>query len=300
MHRRHQHLNIPMEIVRTVIAISETGSLSKAGERLGLSQPAVSSQVNRLQSLVGGALFTKTANGTTPTELGKLALRQARRILEANDQLLRLGGNTDAPRPVRLGLSTLFLEKFLAVQTPATLSDIYIHADHSIEIAKGLIEGYIDVGCIFENSAFEARIEDLVINECSEALVWVRARDFVLSPGAPIPILTWPGDDWTIRAMTRHGASYKIAFNGCDHHTKLAALQAGIGLTVMPESMVPENLVKAREYYLPPLPPIKALLCAHLGLDTEEALALMKQLSALFFQKAELDLATALEQPAPL
>jgi monoterpene epsilon-lactone hydrolase len=67
MHRRRQHMNIPMEIVRTVVAISETGSLSKAGERLGLSQPAVSSQINRLQSLVGGALFLKTANGTTTT-----------------------------------------------------------------------------------------------------------------------------------------------------------------------------------------------------------------------------------------
>ena len=84
MHRRrHQHLNVPIEIVRTVVAISETGSLSKAGERLGISQPAISSQIKRLQSLVGGALFQKTANGTTTTELGKLALQQARRILEA-------------------------------------------------------------------------------------------------------------------------------------------------------------------------------------------------------------------------
>src|ERR1700760_1230564 len=99
MHRRHQHLNIPIEIVRTVVAISETGSLSKAAERLGLSQPAVSSQVKRLQNLVGGSLFLKTANGTTTTDLGKLALLQARRILEANDQLLRLGGNNHPPPP---------------------------------------------------------------------------------------------------------------------------------------------------------------------------------------------------------
>src|ERR1700753_4397444 len=100
MHRRHQHLNIPIEIVRTVVAISETGSLSKAADRLGLSQPAISSQVKRLQSLVGGSLFVKTANGTTTTELGKLALHQARRILEANDELLRIwSGGVGAERP---------------------------------------------------------------------------------------------------------------------------------------------------------------------------------------------------------
>jgi DNA-binding transcriptional LysR family regulator len=61
MHRRHQHLNIPIEIVRTVVAVAETGSLSKAGERLGLSQPAMSSQIKRIQNLVGGPLFSKTA-----------------------------------------------------------------------------------------------------------------------------------------------------------------------------------------------------------------------------------------------
>src|ERR1700733_10668394 len=155
MHRRHQHLNIPIEIVRSVVAISETGSLSKAGERLGLSQPAISSQVKRLQSLVGGSLFLKTANGTTTTELGKLALHQARRILEANDQLLRLGGNNDGPQALRLGLSTLFVNAFIKNQAPETLVDIFVHADHSTSIGRGLVEGYIDIACIYETKAMQ-------------------------------------------------------------------------------------------------------------------------------------------------
>jgi DNA-binding transcriptional LysR family regulator len=285
MHRRHQNLNIPIEIVRTVVAISETGSLSKAGERLGLSQPAVSSQINRLQNLVGGALFVKTANGTTTTELGKLALHQARRILEANDQLLRLGGNTDAPESLRLGLSTVLFADFIKHQTAETLADVFIQADHSLAIARRLIDGHIDVACILENTAIEAGIEELVINECDDPLVWVRARGFVLSPGAPIPVITWPGDDWTIRALNRYGLSYRVAFNVPDHHVKIAAVEAGVGLTVMPESTVPSHLVKAKEYYLPPLPPIKIMLCARLGLQSDRASALMKQLSELFFPK---------------
>ena len=140
MHRRHQHLNIPIEIVRTVIAIAETGSLSKAGERLGLSQPAISSQIRRLQSLIGGSLFVKGANGTTTTELGKLAL-QARKILEANDQLPRLGGNNFGPPPLRLGLSTPFVDRYLSQKPPEELADVFIHADHSTSIARGLIDG---------------------------------------------------------------------------------------------------------------------------------------------------------------
>jgi DNA-binding transcriptional LysR family regulator len=283
MHRRHQHLNIPIEIVRTVVAISETGSLSKAGERLGLSQPAISSQIKRLQTLVGGALFVKTANGTTTTELGKLALQQARRILEANDQLLRLGGNTDGIQPLRLGLSTLFVQQFIRHQTADSLVDIFVHTDHSLQIGKGLIDGYIDIACIFENPAIEGEIEQLVINRMRDPLVWVRAKSFVLGPGAPLPILTWPGDDWMIRTLTRHGVAYKIVFNSPDYHAKLAAVEAGIGLTAVPASMVPPTLVRAGEYYLPELPPIEALLCARLGLESEQASTMLKQLSAMFF-----------------
>ncbi len=228
-------------------------------------------------------MFVKTANGTTTTELGKLALQQARRILEANDQLLRLGGNTDGTQPLRLGLSTLFVQQFIRHQTSDLLVDIFVHTDHSLLIGKGLIDGYIDIACIFENPAIESEIEQLVINRMSDPLVWVRAKSFVLSPGAPLPILTWPGDDWMIRTLTRHGVAYKIVFNSPDYHAKLAAVEAGIGLTAVPASMVPPTLVQAREYYLPELPPIEALLCARLGLESEQASTMLKQLSAMFF-----------------
>ena len=101
MQRRHQHLNVPSEIVRTIVAISETGSLSKAAKRLGLSQRAASSQIKRIQNLLGAGLFNKTSNGTVPTPFGKLVLDQARRMLDANDQMLRLGGSVEGPRPLR-------------------------------------------------------------------------------------------------------------------------------------------------------------------------------------------------------
>jgi DNA-binding transcriptional LysR family regulator len=287
MHRRHQHLNVPIEIVRTVVAISEAGSLSKAGERLGLSQPAISSQVRRLQNLLGGALFLKTPNGTTTTELGKLALHQARKILEANDQLIRLGGNVVGPQQLRLGLSTLFVQEFIKHQTADTLSDIFIHTDHSVTIARELLDGYVDIACIFENPVIESEIEQLIINEISDPLVWVRAKKFVLSPGVPLPILTWPGDDWMIRTLTKHGVTYKIVFNSPDYHAKLTAVEAGIGFTAVPESMVPPTLVKAKEYYLPKLPSIRSLLCARAGLESEQASALLKSLSALFFKSSQ-------------
>jgi DNA-binding transcriptional LysR family regulator len=284
MHKRHQHVNIPIEIVRSVVAISETGSLCKAADRLGLSQPAVSSQVKRLQNLVGGSLFVRTANGTTTTELGKLALQLARRILDANDQLLRLGGNNFGSQPLRLGLSPLFVDEFIKHQNAESLSDIFVHTDQSTSIGRGLVEGYIDVACIYGDRRMDAEVEQTVVNECDDPLVWIRARNFVLSPGAPLPVLAYPGDEWMIPTLAKFGLSYKIVFNSADYHARLSAVAAGVGLTSVPASRVPAHLIQANEYYLPRLPPVKALLCARSGLETGRAMELMKELSALFFR----------------
>jgi DNA-binding transcriptional LysR family regulator len=284
MHKRYQPLNIPIEIVRTVVAISETGSLTKAAERLGLSQPAVSSQIKRIQTMVGGALFTKTVNGTTATQLGKLVLHQARRILEANDQMLRMGGAAHMPQPIRLGLSTLFVREFLSRQTAQSLADLVIHTDNSVGITKGLVDGYIDIAYILENPEMTSDISHLIVNEADEEFVWVRSKDFVLSPGAPIPILTWPGDDLMIRTLTRHGLSYRIVFNSPDYHAKLAAVESGIGITAIPRRMIPPTLVWAQEYYLPQLPPIKALLCARSNLENSQSTEMLNEMSSRFFK----------------
>jgi DNA-binding transcriptional LysR family regulator len=283
MHRRHEHLNVPIEIVRTVVAISETGSLSRAGERLGLSQPAVSAQMKRIQTLLGGEIFRRTPNGTTATPLGKLVLNQARRMLEANDQMLRLGGTTEGPQPLRFGISTLFVEEFLQHETAESLAGIVMLTEHSLGIAKGLIDGYIDIGCILENSGAETEISDLVVHEREEPFVWVKSKDFVLSPGAPIPLLTWPGDDMMVRALTKNRSAYKIVFTSPDYHATVTALKTGIGLAALPRRMIPPALVQAKEYYLPALPTVKTLLCARRELETPQAEKLLRRLSELLF-----------------
>jgi DNA-binding transcriptional LysR family regulator len=288
MHRRHQHLNIPIEIVRTVVAISETGSLTKAGGKLGLSQPAVTAQIKRIQNLIGGEIFEKTPNGTAPTELGKLVLQEARRMLQANDQILRLGGMAEGPASLRLGISTVLVEEFFAQQSASTLTDLVIHTDNSLGITKGLIDGYIDIACVFENPETAGLNSAVIIHEREEQFVWVRSKDFVLGPGAPIPLLTWPGDDLMIGALNKAGNSYRIVFNSPDYHAKIAALKTGIGLAALPARMIPSSLVQAKEDYLPALPPVKALLCARRESNTPKAKELIERLSALFFGAAAL------------
>lgn len=97
-----RRINIPMEILRSVVAVAGTGSQSKAAALVGLSQPALSAHLKKIESLVGGSIFKKAASGSVPTDLGKLVIVQARRIIDSNDQLLRLRGDAEVSRSIRL------------------------------------------------------------------------------------------------------------------------------------------------------------------------------------------------------
>jgi DNA-binding transcriptional LysR family regulator len=279
---QRRHLNIPIEIVRTVIAITEFGSLTKAAEILGMSQPAVSSQIKRLEQLVGGSLFTKTPTGRSPTDLGRLVVTQARKMIEANDQVLALGGTDSGPDRLRLGLSSLLVRDYLQNRSLRDLADVHIHSGNSAEISAALIEGHTDVACFYQRTDMDFELGPLIVDEFEDQLIWVRSKSFVLSPGAPIPIVTWTTDDWMISTLTRKGLSYRIAFSGQDSDAKKAAVEAGIGLSALPRRLLPPSLIHAREYYLPELPSIKTLLCIRPGLKSQRVMEIRSQLAALF------------------
>ncbi|WP_420969629.1 LysR family transcriptional regulator [Bradyrhizobium sp. B120] len=276
-------LNLPIESIRTVVAIAETGSLTRAATKLGLSQPAVTAQVKRLQGLVGGQLFVKTPNGTTVTGLGELVLQQARIILEANDQVLRLAGHGNATVH-RVGLSSLFAQRLLERAGKDDFSDLFICADRSSKIRKGLIEGYIDVACIFASDV-DSELSKTILEQRAFSATWVRSRDFVLSPGAPIPIVTPPDHDWMIGQLNRMGSAYRVVLHASDHSVRLSAVRLGIGLTALPSFCVPDDLVQSPEYYLPQLSDLRAVICARPGLRKEVATRLVQRVRGIFDDK---------------
>jgi DNA-binding transcriptional LysR family regulator len=277
-------LNIPIDICRSVILIAETGSLSKAADRLKLSQPALSSQIKRIQSILGCELFTKGPNGSVPTETCLLILEQARRIIEANDHILRIGGRSSRKEPVRLGISNHYVSELFKSVSAESLQDVLIQGGNSNEIAKGLTEGYLDIGCFFASEGLSDQVSNLILNEAEETFVWVRSQTFVLSPGAPVPILSYPSNltySLMIKALANSGTPYRIAFNSADNQARFEAARAGIGITVYPARFDCSPLIHAREYYLPKLAPIKVVLCARN--DFHGSSSLLKSISAHFF-----------------
>ncbi|MET7298564.1 LysR family transcriptional regulator [Embleya sp. NPDC005575] len=84
-------MELELRHLRTLCCIAEAGSLGRAAVMLGRSQPAVSTQLGRLERHFSRQLFQRTAAGVRPTPFGAQVLAQAREVLSAAE---RIGGST--------------------------------------------------------------------------------------------------------------------------------------------------------------------------------------------------------------
>jgi DNA-binding transcriptional LysR family regulator len=74
--------------LRTLLAVAELGSLSRAAAVRKLGQSTVSFQLKALEESVGARLLDRTGRGVRPTATGRLLLRYARRLIALEEEAL--------------------------------------------------------------------------------------------------------------------------------------------------------------------------------------------------------------------
>src|SRR5207248_685661 len=116
--------------------VVELRSFTKAAHSLGVTQPAVSAQVKRLQMLLGGELFDKSAPGVMLTPKGHAVVAYARRLLAINDQILELAAPHNAAQPLRIGIpgdfgSALLPQALAQFRRRAPQQRFQVHSDSS-------------------------------------------------------------------------------------------------------------------------------------------------------------------------
>lgn len=80
-------MELELRHLKTVRAIADAGSLTRAATALGLAQPALSAQLKRIERALGGALFVRGRHGVRATALGELVLERSRIVLPAVTEL---------------------------------------------------------------------------------------------------------------------------------------------------------------------------------------------------------------------
>jgi molybdate transport repressor ModE-like protein len=68
--------------VRVLMTVAETGSMNKAAERLGTSQPAVSRAISDLEHALGVSLVDRSPAGVEPTEYGRALIKRGLAVFD--------------------------------------------------------------------------------------------------------------------------------------------------------------------------------------------------------------------------
>src|SRR4029079_13901218 len=107
--------NIPTDLLRTLVAVVDLRSFTRAAHSLGVTQPAVSAQIKRLQGLLGTDLLDKSAPGVTLTSAGNLVVNYARRLLSIHDQILDIASPRIRSTTIRIGATGDFTAAGIAL-----------------------------------------------------------------------------------------------------------------------------------------------------------------------------------------
>ncbi len=265
--------NLDLDLVRTFVTIAGTGNFTRAAETMRRQQSTISLQVQRLESALGQKLIERTPRSVRLTSEGETFLGYARRLLDLNDEVVSRVNEPNMHGIVRLGtpedFATRHLPEVLARFTQAYPAvALEVTCDLTLNLLERFRKGSFDLALIKRERAAS---EPGGIRVWREPLVWVTAdRDFWSVKG-PLPLVVSPTPcvyrKRATEALDKAHRAWRIAYTCGSLAGSLAAVKAGLGVTVLPKDMVPAGLhvIDGR-----PLPDLK---------DTEIALLHRERLS---------------------
>ncbi|MDY0910666.1 LysR family transcriptional regulator [Microbacterium sp. CFBP9034] len=240
---------------RTFLAVHASGSLSAAARTLGLTQPAVSGQLQALERIVGERLFVRGARGVAPTpRAGALAAQLAGPF----DALAAaLAGADPAGRlvhpPVRLGAPAELLGEVVApALAPLVADGVRVQAVSGTTsiLTDGLRAGTLDLAIASERPRGRAVIATPLVDETfvlvaapaladAAGLSPERLADAGALPLEGVPLLSYAHDVPVLRRFWRHVFGVRLEREPALTLPDLRALRhaaiAGAGVTVLPE-----------------------------------------------------------------
>jgi DNA-binding transcriptional LysR family regulator len=252
--------NLDLDTLRTLVVANDLGGYSQAAKRLGRSPSAISLQMKRLEEDVGVPLFRKRGRSLALTEAGDMTLREGRRMLALNDDLIEAVRGSALAGHMRLGFSQDFADTVL----PAVLGRfvrLYPHVAVEVRIegnaalADAVEHGQIDVALVVGQ---EHRPSAQVLGELDVG--WIAGRAFAPPSGQPLPLVLLGPQCAFRKAATTQLDAAGIAWRVAATSPSLAGLWAsaigGLGVTVRSRLTVPETLVwRRRLFHLPALEP---------------------------------------------
>ena len=177
--------------LRSFLAIVDSGSFTRAAERVHKTQSAVSMHIRRLEEQLGCALFVKHGRGARLTAEGERLIEFARRIIQVEAGALAALSRKGLRGAVRLGIPDDYAESFLAeilsrFNRRHPLVEVSVACESSIELAAQVAAGALELALVTSGAIEPAKLAGFRDFELlrEEPLVWAAAERFRTDEGA--------------------------------------------------------------------------------------------------------------------
>ncbi|MER5781440.1 LysR family transcriptional regulator [Streptomyces mobaraensis] len=247
-------MDVDTRLLRSFVAVAEEGGVTRAAERLYVSQPALTKQIKQLERRLGTPLFTRSRAGMTLTGPGRVLAERAPELLARWDaaarETRRAAGR--AARVLRVGFlasaaneATPRIVAEFARRLPGWRADMRQAAWS--DPSAGLLDGDVDVALLrLPFPGQEAlRVEELFVEPRCVALAAghplaarerIAFRELWDEPFVAAPPETGPWRDHWLAADEREGRPVRIGAVTDQPDEWLSAIAHGYGVALAPES----------------------------------------------------------------
>ncbi|MFN3228821.1 MAG: LysR substrate-binding domain-containing protein [Asticcacaulis sp.] len=243
-------LDLDTLTLRCVVAIAETGSFTQAAVRIGRSQSALSLQVQKLETRLGVSLFNRDGRRVRPTEAGEIFVSHAQKMLQIQNDLISLLKEPDITGEIRLGtpedFATHYLPRVLArFRQDHPRVQLNVACDLTLNLIEGFRQDAYDIVLIKQDP--RALVGGQMV--WREALVWAAAER--LQPETPLPLVLSPQPciyrARALEALDKAGMPWRISYTSPSLAGTIAAVQAGLGISILPANMLPSGIAPCRQ-----------------------------------------------------
>ena len=252
---------LSIDQLQSFIAIAETGSYTKAAEKLYRTQPALSIQMKRLEEQLGAELFARSGRESILTEAGRVLMSYARKIMELNDEVIGKLSVVDTTGSVSVGMLeevTLGPMVGLLTRFGRLCSQIRIELEVSTswELVRKIRRN--EMCLAIANSAYS----DLPsVPLWTEKYHWAVGGDFDLDEHQALPLIVDPVDSPcaalsdSLASLNDWGRKWEIVFSSLSLNATQAAVRAGLGVGMVSESALTSDMrILDENDGLPPIP----------------------------------------------
>lgn len=237
--------DLPIDILRTFVTIVDKGGFTQAAKILGLTQPTISLQLKKLEKLVGANVIDRASRQQALTAEGSALLEYARRILMLNDEAVTYLVKPDVGGRLKIGIPHEFTMSMLPFLVGAfSQAHPNIMLEIECELSKQLLSTPNNYDVIIALHDLDQTTEGIPLG--NEPLVWVGGLDYFVGEKDTIDVVAAPAPciyrAHLQRALQRSGWEWNLRLTSTSYDAACGAVKAGLGVTVLAESVVPEGL----------------------------------------------------------